>query len=80
MMNVPENTCLLIIDMQNDFLSPKGYYGLKKDISPMIEAKENLDRFIKKIFGKIPIIFIRAEYEPHQFGVGKFICLKDSWG
>lgn len=79
-MIVAANTCLLVIDMQNDFLAPEGYYGTKKDISPMIKAKENLGSFIKKAFGKIPIIFIQAEYGPQQFGAGKFICLKDSWG
>jgi|GEM_PF-1990142 len=80
MMKLSENAGLLVIDMQNDFLAPKGYYGLKKDISPMIEAKENLERFIKRLFWKIPIIFIQAEYEPQQFGAGKLICLKNSWG
>jgi nicotinamidase-related amidase len=72
--------CLLVIDMQNDFLNPKGYYAQKRNISPMIKIKDNLQTFLDKYFGKIPIVFIQAEYAPEQFGSNKFLCIKDSWG
>lgn len=74
-----KNSCLLVIDMQKDFLDELGYYvNMGADISPMKKVKENIEKILDKV--KIPVIYVMAEYEFGKFGDGKSICVHGTFG
>ncbi|MBN2094798.1 MAG: cysteine hydrolase [Candidatus Aenigmarchaeota archaeon] len=80
-MNLPEKQCLLVIDMQRDFLASDGYYVKSgKDIGPMLKAKENIEAQIHESQGKMLVVYVVSQYFLGQFGEGKSICVKGTKG
>lgn len=82
-MKIFPSSCLIIIDMQKDFVDANGFYAKRfglADISPLIKAEKKIKKLIKKFFGLAPIVYIMARYQDEQFGQGKSICVKDTEG
>lgn len=80
-MNILKNSCLLVIDMQKDFLDDNGYYvHMSANIKPMKDAQTHIEKLLAKINHKIPIIYIRSEYDYEKFGKGKSICVAGTEG
>lgn len=73
--------CVTIIDMQEDFVAPTGYYASKPhDMSPIHIIKEKITKFLPKLCANYKIIYVIAEYKDKQFGKNKTICVKGSKG
>ena len=76
----PENTVVIVIDMQDAYCSPNGSMAkLGYDISPITEMTKNLDLFLLAVREKgLPIIFTRMiedeNFMPENAGI-KFYCL-----
>ena len=67
--------------MQRDFLEDDGFYSKRPhDICTLVEAKHKIEKIIKKLYKKIPIVYVVAEYEYEQFGKGLAICIKGTKG
>ncbi|HZW58587.1 MAG TPA: isochorismatase family cysteine hydrolase [Nitrososphaerales archaeon] len=57
----PSSSAVLIVDMQNDFCSPKGHHALLRKkvalLSPIVERQVNLLRAAKA--AQVPLIFVK---------------------
>lgn len=71
------HTCLLLIDFQNDFLHPEGWYAQSGvDISHMRRVIEPAHRLIKKARGAdVPIVWTRHGYRDAR-DAGPFLELR----
>ncbi|MEM4280812.1 MAG: isochorismatase family cysteine hydrolase [Candidatus Caldarchaeum sp.] len=89
---VRQQTALLIIDMQNDFVKPGGYLGKSgRDIEPVLEIIPNIQSILD-FFRKndLPRVFIKTVHLTHtnspvwasRYGGAEAppICLTDTWG
>jgi len=89
----PLHTCVVVIDMQNDFCHPDGLFGkLGHDLSCMAELKKPTGALLasaRKM--NVPIVFVRAIYDdivvPENLAeiygdreFGNDLCQEGSWG
>jgi nicotinamidase-related amidase len=75
--NNPENTALIVIDMQNDFVHPDGelYAPPSGDaVEPVKELVEQADR------NDVPIIFTKDIHNEEQFEDAHYYDEYDRWG
>lgn len=89
----PRHTCIVVIDMQNDFCHPNGLFGkLGHDLSCMEALKRPMGSLLESARAKnVPIVFVRAIYDDvfvaenlaEVYGARKFasdLCQEGSWG
>lgn len=63
----PKETALIVVDMQNKFCSPSGFFAkIGMDISPMSSIVNNLTKFIEILKKKGVIIFYTKQIENHK--------------
>jgi ureidoacrylate peracid hydrolase len=87
-----EDTALLIIDMQNDFVKPEGYFGKRgKNVKPVLDIIPNIAYLLEfcrrnNIF-RIFVRTIHAEYTNSYVWASRYrtseappLCLPNSWG
>jgi len=61
----PAHTALVLIDMQNEFCSPRGYVAQQGwDITPMQAMAERLRGFVAAARRHVRVIHVRGQYEP----------------
>lgn len=79
-------TALVVIDAVNDMFADWGRYSqMGWEIKSFQEmAEKSLFPFIAESKGKIPLVFVRSEYEPNQFANDKHaitdFCVKGTTG
>lgn len=64
---LPQRTALILVDMQNDFCSPKGYFGKLKssDMASMNPCIENLKKLLEAARQrKVMVIYTKATNHP----------------
>jgi ureidoacrylate peracid hydrolase len=89
----PARACLLVIDVQNDFCSPEGYWGkVANDRSAVIAMMPRLHKLIDAARGAgTLVVFVQAIYDDHflsapwrERNVRRKLevprCLSGSWG
>lgn len=90
----PDETALLVIDMQNDFCAPGGYIDsvMKRDVTAAQGICATLQRLVDSARSAgIPVIWIGADYSPEripagmqrklsQRGITQVCCAPGSWG
>jgi nicotinamidase-related amidase len=89
----PRHTCVVVIDMQNDFCHADGLFGkLGHDLSCMKALKQPMGALLAAAREKnVPIIFVRAIYDDvfvaenlaEIYGTRSFgndLCQEGSWG
>jgi ureidoacrylate peracid hydrolase len=62
----PRHTALIVIDMQNDFLAPEGWFVKEcgVDVKPMVEIVPRLNRLIDSARAAgVLVVFVRATYD-----------------
>jgi nicotinamidase-related amidase len=74
-------SCFLVVDPQREFCS-NGFYYTKtgKDITPMINALNNIIAFLESAHSLLPLLCVRSFYKPFQFGKNKYLCIEGSLG
>lgn len=62
----PASTALLVVDVQNDFVHPAGRGRAAEDMTPFIEAVDQINRLIDAA-RETPatIVYVRIEHGPH---------------
>lgn len=75
-----ENTCIVIIDPQKDFTDPSHDYARRHGtITQIREAKQHIQQLLHSPVSE-PIIIVRSDYRPEQFGTGMFLCIPGTTG
>lgn len=87
-----EETALLIIDMQNDFVKPEGYFGrIGKNVKPVLDIIPNIANLLdfcrRNNILRIFVRTIHSEYTNSYVWVSRYgtnetppLCLPNSWG
>jgi len=87
-----EETALIIVDMQNDFVRPEGYLGrLGKNMEPVLEIIPNIANVLEFCRAEgVARIFVKTIHAPHtnsevwarRYGESEAppLCLPGSWG
>ena len=86
-------TCFLVVDMQNDFVKPEGYFGKKgQNMKPVLDSVIRIAEFLEFCRDKGPsVIFLKTEHPRYtnadtwRIRLGDEdespnICLPNSWG
>jgi nicotinamidase-related amidase len=79
----PSRSALLVIDMQNDFLSPKGFFANQPHIPGTVDQMQSTVPHIQKLIGAahksgVPVIFTKG-YEDVKFREGPDIRRAVKW-
>ncbi|MHB8567934.1 MAG: cysteine hydrolase family protein [Nitrososphaerales archaeon] len=89
-----EETCFLIVDMQNDFVSPAGYFGkvAGQNLTPVIESVPKVASFLnycrEKDIPRVHVKVVHPDYTSSKNWKDRFgeldsspkVCLPYTWG
>ena len=74
-----EQSALIIIDAQRDFLDGNGPYARRHTgTASMQRTAGRLGRIVKQ--PPVPVIVVFSHYRPDQFGDGLSLCIRDTHG
>jgi nicotinamidase-related amidase len=74
------NTLLVIIDPQNDFINQTGFYAKKHSgIDQILNARQKINKILH-LYNKEKIVIVISDYEKDQFEKGLSICIPGTVG
>jgi nicotinamidase/pyrazinamidase len=76
-----DNTLIVIIDPQHDFINQTGEYAKKHSgIKQILHAREKINGLLKDLHRKEKIVIVYSDYEKNQFENGLSICIPGTIG
>ncbi|MBZ4187262.1 isochorismatase family cysteine hydrolase [Niabella beijingensis] len=79
-MHSPGATAIVIIDAQKDFADPAFAYGKRHPVQEDIAAVAERLNILAHQKISVPLLAVRSDYFPHQFGENLSVCIPGTGG